>query len=320
MSPALGQFERIREEWHRQWLLASRGRYRIRIHTYLRGDVSRERLTKLLSSCEGKTPNECVATLATAFPALRDKLGREEQMVDRDRFRGSSFYPNSKPADPSRADYVYVFNGQETITYQRDNAQVDIYGIDNAMVGYWRLLDGLWPMGNSTRKPEIVISGDKWHGTVAEERDRLRFVLGDASTLRSEYLVDAKTGFPFRWVVESTAHQFAQGGWQFGPKRQLNGAILPTIHFQFRYGNAKLTDAQLVILDEVELMERVPPETFVLAVDAGTHVLDYRGIPMKEMTGVRRPRSTMVTDPVGDVVARANESRKRQARSSSNSR
>ncbi len=66
-----------------------------------------------------------------------------------------------------------------------------------------------------------------------------------------------------------------------------------------------------MIIDEVELMDRVPPETFVLAVAAGTHLLDYRGIPRKEMTGKRRPRSTVVTEPVGDVVARANESKSR---------
>jgi hypothetical protein len=188
---------------------------------------------------------------------------------------------------------------------------VDIYGIDNAVVGYWRLVDSLWPAGNSSRKPEIVVWGDKWHGTVAEEGDRLHFVLGEVSTFRSEYLIDAKTGFPFHWVHESSKHHFAQEGWQSGPKRQPNGAILPTFHFQFRYSGEKLTDAQLVIVDEVELMDRIPPETFVLAVAAGTHLLDYRGIPTKEMSGNRRPRSTVVTEPVGDVVARANESKSR---------
>jgi beta-lactamase regulating signal transducer with metallopeptidase domain len=319
MGPAQRRFEQAREEWHRQWQLASRGRYRIRIHTYLQGYVSRERLTELLRACEGKTPDECLATLASAFPALREKLGRQEEIVDGDRFRGSSFYPNSKLGDPSRADYVYVFNGQETITYQRENAQVDIYGRDNTVVGYWRLLDALWPAGNSPRKPEIVVWGDKWHGTVAEEGDRLHFVLGEASTLRSEYVVDAKTGFPFHWVYESSQHHFAQGGWQSGPKRQPNGAILPTFHFQYRYSNTKLTDAQLVIIDEVELMDRVPPETFVVAADAGTLVLDYRGIPRNEMSGGRRGRFTTVTEPVGDVVLRANEARERKTRSSGGS-
>jgi hypothetical protein len=58
----------------------------------------------------------------------------------------------------------------------------------------------------------------------------------------------------------------------------------------------------------------------VLAADAGTHLLDYRGIPRKEMWAGKRPRSTVVTEPVGDVVARANESRERQSRSSDKSR
>ena len=135
--------------------------------------------------------------------------------------------------------------------------QVDIYGIDNAMIGYPQLLDWLWPMGNSSHKPEIVVSGNEWHGSVAKEGDRLRFVLGEVSPLRSEYLVDAKTGFPYRWVRESSAYHFAEEGWQFSPKRQPNGAILPTFHFQFRYGKAKLIYAQLAIIDEVELMDRV---------------------------------------------------------------
>ena len=120
----------------------------------------------------------------------------------------------------------------------------------------------------------------------------------------------------FRSTGCMRAHHFVQEGWNFGPKRQPNGAILPTFHFQFRYSNAKLTDAQLVIVDEIELMARVPPETFVLAADAGTQLLDHRGIPRKEMPLNRRPSSTVVTEPVGDVVARANEARERKARSS----
>ncbi len=54
MGPAQQRFEQAREEWHHQWQLASRGRYRIRVHTYLRGDISRERLTELLRACEEK--------------------------------------------------------------------------------------------------------------------------------------------------------------------------------------------------------------------------------------------------------------------------
>ena len=103
--------------------------------------------------------------------------------------------------------------------------------------------------------------------------------------------------------MRAPQHHFAQEGWQSGPKRQPNGAILPTFHFQYRYSNTKLTDAQLVIIDEVELMDRVPPETFVVAADAGTLVLDYRGIPRNEVPGGRRARFTTVTEPVGDVVA-----------------
>jgi hypothetical protein len=66
-------------------------------------------------------------------------------------------------------------------------------------------------------------------------------------------------------------------------------------------------------------MDRVPPETFVVAADAGTLVLDYRGIPRNEMSGGRRGRFTTVTEPVGDVVLRANEARERKTRSSGGS-
>jgi len=57
-----------------------------------------------------------------------------------------------------------------------------------------------------------------------------------------------------------TSSIFAQEKWQSGPKWQPNGAILPTFHFQFRSSGEKLTDAHLVVIDEVELMDRVPPE------------------------------------------------------------
>jgi beta-lactamase regulating signal transducer with metallopeptidase domain/peroxiredoxin len=307
MSAAQQRFEKVRELWHDQYLLCSRGRYRIRNHSYLRGDVPLDRLQQLLASCEGKTPDECLAILGSAFPALHGKLARQELIVDRDRLRGWSIFANSKTANSSVPDYIFVFNGQETITYQRDNAQVDIYGIDNAMVGYNPQLSDLLGMaGTASSRPRIIVSGDKWQGSVTEEGDRLRFVLGDASTVRSEYLVDAKSGFPYHSIVDARAYRSAGANWEFSPHQHPNGGMVPTMRFHAVYDNQKLRYAQFTIIDEVELMNRVPPESFVVTVDPGTNVIDHRGIPRDEMSSNWRPRSAVVTEPVGDVVARAN--------------
>jgi beta-lactamase regulating signal transducer with metallopeptidase domain/peroxiredoxin/protocatechuate 3,4-dioxygenase beta subunit len=307
MSEAQQKFEALRETWHRQWQLCSRGRYRVRLNNFLRDNVPRDRLIALVKSCEGTTADECQATLATVFPPLAEQLGRQEIVFDRDRMRGDSLY-GAKASDVSaKPDYTYVFNGQETVTYQRDNAQVDIYGIDNSNIGYTQLSDLISIVGVHSTKPRIILSGEQWHGSVVAEGNLLKFVTGEEGKLRSEYDVDAKTGFIHRLRIDVPDNQFSRETWQFGPKFLPNGAVVPTVHFECEYGSGKLHRARFVSIDEVDLMDRVPPETFLVAAEAGTNVLDYRGIPREQFGTNERARSHVLREPVSDVVARANE-------------
>jgi peroxiredoxin len=166
----------------------------------------------------------------------------------------------------------------------------------------------------------MVAGGDQWKGTMNAEKDRLRFAIESTGNrppigpvkFHKETLVDEATGFVYREQAEFPTRRYVTEDWQFGPQKQTNGAVLPSLRFHFEYSNGKFMRAELVVIDEVEMLDRVPPETFAVAVPPGTYVLDYRGISQAEMSSGSRPRSAVLSEPVPDVVARANEFRARK--------
>ncbi|HEV3298232.1 MAG TPA: M56 family metallopeptidase [Planctomycetaceae bacterium] len=313
LPPPLVKFSRAQETWermrqlsYRQWLLGARGRYRIRINNYMRSNIKHEDLVAILEACQGKKQDEIVtALLHGAFPDAR-ALGYQEATFDRDRSRVSWVDAKADADGQRRINSTFVFNGYETITYERDNAQCDLWDVENNSMGSTGtndLFHSLWPSAN---KPTPIHWRDGMDMRMTSQNGRLQFESAGGN-VRNLVLIDETTGFIFRQRIEIPQYKNVRETWQFLPQSQPNGAVLPGVHFHCEYSDQKLNRAAVTVIDEAALMDHVSPETFVVAVEPGTNVIDHRGISREEMNSNPRPRSAVVNEAVSDVVSRANE-------------
>lgn len=177
----------------------------------------------------------------------------------------------------------------------RDNGQLDVYRSDNFRVHVHNLQD-VYPW------PTFVLRGlnDDAEPPVIRRSEGLVSYEWDADGVRARQLLDEETGF----VYHSSIHRDRDGRgnvhWFFAPRELENGLILPRMHVEWQYRNGEVSRLDVIEIDEVEIVDRLPADAFSISAPAGTHVVDYRDAPAN---GPRRPRSKMLRSPVTDVAA-----------------
>jgi peroxiredoxin len=91
--------------------------------------------------------------------------------------------------------------------------------------------------------------------------------------------------------------------WQFFPVLLPNGVAIPKLSVQVHYEGGKQRHVVLTMIDQVELLDSLSPETFIVAAPAGTNIVDYRGMSPNDRSGGTRAPSGVVATAVPDVVA-----------------
>jgi thiol-disulfide isomerase/thioredoxin len=66
-----------------------------------------------------------------------------------------------------------------------------------------------------------------------------------------------------------------------------------------------MTSRDVTVIDNVEFLDSLPADAFIVAASAGTNIIDYRGIPREEI-GARNPRSEVLAADIPDIVAHRN--------------
>lgn len=108
---------------------SQRARFHLRRHDFLTGPLSHKEMTRLLDSLATKTPDECLASIRAAFPDFGGLIA-QEITTDGLRRRVEAHYPERGFTE------VSVVNGEETIVGMGGGTQIDIFGLDNATIGF----------------------------------------------------------------------------------------------------------------------------------------------------------------------------------------
>lgn len=107
-------------------------------------------------------------------------------------------------------------------------------------------------------------------------------------------LADPDTGFLHQFVF-GRQRDSEKTIWQFGPRTAGAGVVVPTLHVDVDFVGDKLQRLTMYHLQKISLNAEVPADTFVVAVPAGTNVVDFR-------ESRDNPRRQVAREPVPDVV------------------
>jgi peroxiredoxin len=195
--------------------------------------------------------------------------------------------------DRPASHQTLVFNGVETAEYRPENAQASIYGNEPGSMRYAiASVDYLcgWPFfyrsveGQPT--PELKVEQD--NGLLRVELTRPQS--------RIEQSIDAKTAFLYHYLSASDNGSGTET-WQFAPHELPGGGMLAGLSARFSYTAQRIV-AHITVLQDADLTPP-PASAFALPAPSGTNVVDFRG-------NQQRPKSSVTSEPVPDVVARAN--------------
>ena len=273
-----------------------RMKFVIRRNNHMTAAVTRERLNAVFESFESKSVDDCLEALEQVFPNLKP-LGATSLVTDGVRRRVESLNPNFAHLD--------VYNGEETIWYSQVNGQLDIYDRDNLSIHFVDQRDfwnGPAPralliarQGPGGEKPKTMVrhAAGRWHIDVT------------AAPSHREHVIDDATGFEYRSVLDYNNGRNVREVRQFFPQLLSGDVAYPKLTIKVDYQPNDQARAEITVIDELHVLDVIPPETFVIAAPAGTNVLDYRGIPRNQM-GARRAAMGVISAPVPDVVAYRN--------------
>ena len=195
--------------------------------------------------------------------------------------------------DRPAAHQTLVFNGVQTAEYRPENAQASIYGNEPGSMRYAiASVDYLcrWPF---FYRP---VEGQPPTELKVEENNGLLRIELTSPRSQIEQTIDAKTAFLYHYL---SANDNGSGSetWQFAPQELPGGAMLAGMSASFQYSPQRIT-AHITALQDADLTPP-SPSAFGLAAPSGTNVVDFRG-------NQRQPKSSVTSEPVPDVVARAN--------------
>jgi protocatechuate 3,4-dioxygenase beta subunit len=274
-------------------------RIRVRRHNHLRAPLGREKFTELLESFSAKTVDECLAALKKEFPDFTIDWSMEF-ITDGKRLRVES-------RSPDRTSEFNLFNGEELVVSMDAGRQLDIHDRESSVVHIGHPRD-FWSgpaPPDSLTPPRKSFRGDELYSSARHESGRWQIDLTSKDYVYRR-TIDETTGLE---LLNSYTHLPSKNGsetWQFFPKLLPNGLAVPKLSIRCLYQADGLQHAEVTVIDEVELLERIAPETFLAAAPAGTHVLDYRGLSREQRNAGRQASSTVLNAAVPDVVAHWN--------------
>ncbi len=278
--------------------LPVRGRLHLRGHNYVTTEISRDELIQLVKSLEERPFDDAITLLQQRLPELKE-LAAIEYVFDGLRYRSITRF-HSDPGEPEDL-FDSTFNGNEQIYYQSgDGSQVDVFDRGGSMVQilqleeFWKRPVYPFITGRHIRPASLQSSVSKIEvRRVATGREILI-----ESKSGNQFVIDAANGF----LRQESFRMPVSDYWQLFPTTLANGLVYPRLSI-----DSKSNRMQVYLIDQVELMDRLPTDAFAVAVPAGTTVVSYRGIPREEHHLHHRPRVTRLSAHVPDIAAHVSE-------------
>lgn len=273
-----------------------RMRFRLRNHNHLQGTMTREALTALFDSFPSKSLDECVTALTDVFPDFRRAV--TVTMVSdgnkrRVEFHGTEYHEG----------YVNVCNGEEVLYPMDANRQLDIYAQSESRIHFLSRED-FW-MGPTSPSTILPFKRIGRANPVFRRIDHAYEIEMSSNNVAYRFVIDETTGF--ERISSYTQNQdFGTERRQWFPKVLPNGIAVPRLSIRTDFHGPNSLVCQVHLIEEVEQLDRVPSETFIVPIAPGTNVLDYRGISRVERDQGRQAHSGVVTTEMPDAIAYAN--------------
>ncbi len=276
-------------------------RFQLRHNNYIPGEKSREEMTTLLDSFASKTVDECIETIRQEFSDFRG-LSEYQLVMDGTKRRINFRGPNEKRTQ------VNVVNGEEMLISMDSGRQLDIYDSKNSMLHFLDRND-FW---SGPAQPRFLAQPMQQRGqgvptrTFRQENGVLNVETFSGATT-SLIEIESETGFVRRTSVTYQDSKLGEETRMLFPSLLPNGVAVPKLSIKVYYHPQNKLRLAVTSIDQVELPDSLPPETFLVEASAGTNIIDYRGVPREELGRGRRPPSGVLRAAVPDVVAYRNQ-------------
>jgi peroxiredoxin/protocatechuate 3,4-dioxygenase beta subunit len=248
--------------------------------------IAPERLRAVLDALDPARVPPLLEVLRKEFPEAEPSYTvRMEVTVDGPRRREQ--WLSTGESSKARDELFVVCNGLETVNYSRANAQVDIAS-DARGSGVHLGVTGIHDYCSLPFAAGPVVAEQNGHLT-CETRSK-------ESHHRLD--VDPVTGFVYHELWTYNDNRSGQVYWQFAPRATPEGLSVPALSVEARFVDGRTDVIWIREIEAIDLSATIPPDTFSLAVPAGTLIIDYRQGRDDTYRGVLRA-------PVSDVVARA---------------
>jgi hypothetical protein len=296
ISEELQPLRALLEKQAERFARSQQMRIRVRRHNHLRAPLGCERFTELLESFSAKTVDDCLAALKKEFPDFTIDWSMEF-ITDGKRLRVES-------RSPDRTSEINLFNGEELVVSMDAGRQLDIHDWESSVVHIGHPRD-FWSgpaPSDALTPPKKSFRGDELHPSARHLTGRWQIDLTSKDYVYRR-TIDETTGFE---LLNSYTHLPSKNGtetWQFFPELLPNGIAIPKLSIRCLYQADGLQHAEVTVIDEVELLERIAPETFLASAPAGTHVLDYRGLTREQRQAGRQASSSVLQAAVPDVIS-----------------
>jgi peroxiredoxin len=276
--------EDLVEKWQRQQGLPRSGKFRIRRFFYSLGGrpIPVRDLEAFLDATDLSKIRDPAAALSAGLPSLgKADLSFDSEIIEDGHKQRNT---NRTLVTPSETT-IAVSNGLEVVAYDCANAHADIFNVNQTgRVGASGLRDLSALFGVPNFRSWLFKDFQGADSSFFEGGEVRRIVASDLLTIEQEK--DHATG---RWVVDLTTGFVYAHSWrssrgnvlgelirQYGPKPFGHRFVLPTVHVEAHLQGLNVNRLNIIVLDDVDLNYRPDPHDFVVAVPAGTAILDNR--------------------------------------------
>ncbi|TWU05633.1 hypothetical protein [Stieleria varia] len=259
------------------------GVYRYRSNNHLMKEVSSEDFRDKIESLLDMNAAQIEDELHAYFGELPMSEIVLTQFGDRRREERTHTYGDKKTTDWTVSD------GQNRIRFDAANRQCNVEQEINSRM-HMASISSLILLPMELESQGAIREGNRMVLTKEEA----------GQSMRVEQ--DAKSGFVY--VRDFSSSRYGKSSWQIG-KREINGQVLPRIKVEARYRDEQLDYAGVIFLDDVQLNDELPIETFAMDLPAGTNVFDERSIDSNAVS--RRGKFTGIKTDCVDLIARLGE-------------
>jgi thiol-disulfide isomerase/thioredoxin len=207
--------------------------------------------------------------------------------------------------------HTYILNQSESVTIQGDYAYIlDAKDGGQHYLGfldfaYWEFPDfAYWPPSGGQAARSDARPGANPAVRRIEGADGRLTIESETESGTARWIVDRATGFVHAYSRRTRPGPLSQVVGeevrQYGPKAFADGAVLPTVHVAAKLAGDRVEYLLVKVIDDVDLAYHPGPLDFVLAVPAGTVIVDSR-------ESRKSPNKGTAHYPVADVVGYAEE-------------